>query len=155
MIRQLPAVVRPVPADIGEARSLADRLSGDPADWLPDPARRRGPDRWSIALAAGPFHRSVACSVGTAWRTGEEELWRRVSWTPEAEPSDLVPLRAMLPSFDGQVGVRSDADGCALVLRGTYEPPGGVIGAAADATALHAVAAITAARFLDGIIRRL
>lgn len=150
MRRQL-LVRRPVPTDLAWADAV---FSGDPGAWLPDPARPRGLDCWTVDLGAGPATRSVTCRVGGVWRTGDG-TWRSLRWRPEAEPDDLVPVPNGLPGFHGEVGL-VDRDGSPeLLLRGYYSPPGGWLGSLADVTVMRTIAPATGRRFLDDIAERL
>jgi hypothetical protein len=138
----------------GSHAALADRLAGDPGRWLPEPARQRGLERWTVALAAGPAHRPVSCHVDTPWRIGEA-VWRSVTWDPVDDPDDMVPVARALPVFRGEVGVRPDESGVAIVLRGSYTPPAGGLGTVADAAGLRRVAEATIEWFLDEVTSRL
>jgi len=118
------------------------------------PARRRGINRWTIELAAGPVSRSVACQVGSVWRV-DDTIWRSVSWQPQPERADLVAVNRLLPTFRSELGLRTHRDILSLTLRGAYAPPAGRLGAAADAAALHRVAQHTGERFLADVAIRL
>lgn len=139
----------------GDARVLAGRLAGDPETWLPAPARRRGMDHWSVDLAAGPLHRRVACRVGAVWMV-RDGVWRTLTWGPAAQRQDPVAVDHALPTFRGELGVTTTGDGEAtVVLAGVYQPPVGVLGAAADAVLLHKVAETTAEWFVREVVRAL
>lgn len=138
----------------GDPEVLRHRLSADPQAWLPAPARPRGVDRWTVDLAAGRFHRRVACRVGMVWVVGQA-LWRSVSWEPVDEPDEVVFVGRFLPTFDGKLLLTVDDGGAALVLEGTYAPPAGWFGAVADRAAFHTVADTTAMWFLRSVAARL
>lgn len=74
-----------------------------------------------------------------------DEPWS-LHWHPQGGP---------YPDFDGQLTVRADEDysSCALELRGTYEPPGGIAGAAFDAIVGSRIATATARELLTAIGR--
>ena len=69
-------------------------------------------------------------------------------WHPQSGP---------FPDFEGELTVRADEDytSAALELRGNYEPPGGVAGAAFDAIVGSRLASATARELLGEIGRRL
>jgi len=138
----------------GSGRELMTRLTADPADWLPDPARRRGIDRWTVDLVAGPLTRSVACRVGSVWRAGDA-VWRSIVWEPQPERGDAVALDKLLPVFHGRLRLKAIGDHAKLILDGSYAPPASFIGAVADALALHHVAQTTAEHFVTDVVRSL
>lgn len=140
-----------VPTDLAWADAV---FSADPGAWLPDPARPRGADCWTVGVGPGPVTRSVACRVGTVWRTADG-TWRSIRWHPEDEPGDLAPVPGGLPTFQGELGLLEREGDPELVLRGFYRPPGGWLGGLADVTVLRTVAPATARRFLDDIAGRL
>lgn len=139
----------------GDVRGAVLRFAGDPGEWLPGPARRRGADTWTVTLAAGAVHRSVAVDVGALWWVGEGQLWRAVTWRPAPSAADPLPVAALLPSFRGELGLRVGAQAVTLELAGFYDPPGGRVGAAADRAAGHRVASSTARRFCDTVLANL
>lgn len=121
----------PIP---GDARDVRAAFVGDPGAWLPDPARAEDGERWEIRLSAGPASRHVLAAVGPPWDLGEV-TWRQLSW----EPHEDTALHRLLPAFDGEIGFRPDGTGT-LIIQGQYSPPGGSLGQAIDALALHRVA---------------
>lgn len=125
----------------------------DPARWLPD-ARRDG-DAWTIVLRAGALSRVVRVAVGAPWQAGDT-TWRTLSWDPVPVRSEPVPMERLLPTLDGELGLHRDPGGrTTLVLDARYRPPGGALGAAVDAMALHRVARDTVERFLGEVGPRL
>lgn len=133
---------QPLPAD-----GVPDgALDAAPPLWLPPPVEPLPHGAYRVVLRAGPASRPVSCRVGVAWRDGAV-TWRPLEWTP-----DGGVLNPLLPAFVGEVGLLDDAS---LVLTGSYRPPLGALGAAADAAGLRRVAETTARRFLDGVARRL
>jgi hypothetical protein len=136
---------------VGEADGLVAAFEGDPSAWLPE-GRREGPDRWAFTVRAGAFHRPVSALIGHPWRAGQT-LWRTVSWDPLPGDREPISLDRFLPSLDGELGLHLEADGGGgtLVLDARYRPPGGMVGAAVDAVALHRVARHTADRFLEHV----
>ena len=58
----------------------------------------------------------------------------------------------MLPALDGELGIHVEESGRAtLVLDARYLPPGGLLGVAVDAVALHRLARQTGQRFLEDV----
>lgn len=141
-------LTHPLPAEATAATAV---FRGDPAVWLPEPVERRpGAGRWLLYPGAGPVGVAVDAQIGEAWTDGTA-TWRLARWEPSGGWS-----AEHLPEFDGDVGVRALPDGtAALVLRGRYRPPHGIVGAAADRPVLHRVAAATADDFLGAMGQRL
>lgn len=133
------------------ADSATAVFRGDAGLWLPEPVERRpGPSRWLLYPGTGPVGVAVDARVGEAWGDGPT-TWRLLRWEPSGGWS-----AEHLPAFDGDVGVRALPDAVAsLVLRGSYRPPHGLVGAAADRLVLHRVATATAQGFLEAVGRRL
>lgn len=134
----------------GDPSVARRRFAGDPAAWLPTPARWRGERAWIVSLEAGPVARNVVCRIGPPWTIGSER-WRSVTWQPVPAHDDLLPVDRGLPSLVGELGLVSDGDDTRLVLRAAYQPPAGRLGAAFDAAALGQVAKRTAGRFLEHV----
>jgi hypothetical protein len=132
----------------GEVTGLIRAFEGDPRLWLPS-ARREGADAWLMTVRAGSFSRTVRATVGNPWRSGPT-YWRSVSWDPAPGERDSVPLERFLPSLDGELGLHTGETGgsSTLVFDARYLPPGGPLGAAMDAVALHRVARHTVERFV-------
>ncbi len=76
-----------------------------------------------------------------------DQPWR-LHWKPKAGP---------YPEFDGELTVRADEnyETSQLELRGSYRPPGGVLGAAFDATIGRRIATVTAQALLERIASEL
>lgn len=144
-------VFLPLPHD----REAADLLVAPPDRWLPEGSVVGGPDVWSVPLRGAVLQRSVACTVGPPWRTGDG-VWRALSWGPLPEEGDVAPMERLLPSFRGELGVAQvHRSGPSLVLAGTYEVPAGAVGELVDAVMLRRVAQRTGTGFLIGISRNL
>jgi hypothetical protein len=120
---------------------------GDPGAWLPVPARRRGGERWTVTLRAGPLSRSVACTVGPVWEVAGT-AWRRLGWQPESERGDPLPVAGLLPVLDGEIGLARENGRVVLLINGTYTPPVGILGKILDRLAGRRVAHATARAFL-------
>jgi hypothetical protein len=141
----------PVP---GDPRAVATAFGADPLRWLPQ-GRREGPGRFLLVLHAGALARTVRGRVGQPWKAGATQ-WRSIVWDPIGDPSDASPGDRFLPSFDGELGLHVQRGGrTTLILDGRYRPPGGTLGAAADAALLHRVARGTTERFLEDVAARL
>ena len=134
----------------GSAGALTAAFATDPADWLPEAS----PDQ-SGSLAfdvhAGSLSRRVRARIGLAWHVTRTS-WRSVSWEPVTVTDEQTSVSRMLPALDGELGIHVDESGRAtLVLDARYQPPGGLLGAAADAVALHRLARQTGQRFLEDV----
>jgi hypothetical protein len=84
------------------------------------------------------------------------------SIVPRHKPGDLVPHYAVTwesesggpyPTFSGDLAIENseDYDSFYLVLKGTYEPPLGAVGAAFDAVVGHRIAEASARNLLSTI----
>jgi hypothetical protein len=134
-------------------QAAAALLDGDPASWLPLPAREAG-DLWLVELCAdgalpGPMAGHEAeVAVGPADHS-PAGLTRTVSWRSAQLPS-LVPMLAadleLAPLEDGI---------SRLALVGTYRPPLSVVGSVADRLHGHRVAEACARRFVLDVAGRL
>lgn len=141
-------VLLPVDLDLDEAA-----LCGDPAGWLPPPARPQGLGVHRTRLHVGPLHHDVDLHVGAPWQDGSA-TWRALTWVPTGGPTDPVAPAHGLPTFAGELGLlrRPTPDRPAgLVLSGTYEAPGGIVGATLDRVGLHRVARATLLALLEHI----
>jgi hypothetical protein len=134
----------------GDAEQLTVAFRGDPAGWLPELTRPgERPHEWQVYVWGGQLGVLVDLTLGGPVHR-DAVTWRMARW----EPGPPRPLR--VPSFDGDLGLRSEPDGSAtLVLRGRYQPPGGVLGRAADRLVLHRLARATAHQLLADIAARL
>lgn len=146
MVRELRAFQ---PLD-GDAAALVAAFSSDPRAWLPT-ARRRPEGGWRMTVHGASWSREVHAMIGQAW-TVTRTTWRSLSWEPVNVSGDAAMLDRMLPPLDGELGIHVDESGRAtLVLDARYLPPGGLLGAAADAVALHRLARRTGRRLLQDI----
>ncbi len=135
---------------VGDVVGIEQAFAGDPRRWLPE-ARRDGPTALRILVHAGAFNRHVIATVGAPWRSGGTQ-WRSLSWDPVDDEREALTVDRMLPSFDAELGLtRRHDDELTLVLDGRYAPPGGAVGAAVDAVALHRIARATGGRLLADI----
>ncbi|MBW3577020.1 MAG: hypothetical protein KY462_04640 [Actinobacteria bacterium] len=133
---------------------LVRTLSGDPHEWLPQPATDRGPGHWAVEVRAGPASRLATCMVGEP-HGDEHSVRRHIRWRADPEPEDEHMQRA-LPSFDGYLTLRSrDGDWPELRLEGDYAAPTGSIGAALGPSQQHALAAAAARGFLHDVFAKL
>ncbi len=138
----------------GSPAALLDAFDGDASRWLPV-ARRDGPASYTLSLRAGSLRRRVTAAVGDPWQMGATH-WRSLSWDPVADDGEPAAIDRLLPSLDGELGLHVEPGGrTTLVLDARYQPPGGIIGAAADAVALRRVARATVERFLEDVAAQL
>ncbi|MEX0869643.1 MAG: hypothetical protein WD011_08215 [Nitriliruptoraceae bacterium] len=143
----------------GGINPLLAAFGQDPGRWLPH-ARRDGAQRWTVPLHAGAISRTVIVAVGLPWRAGST-TWRTIAWDPEPEEHDALHVDRFLPSFDGEIGLAvasgtgSTSGSATLIIDGRYAPPGGMLGQALDAVALHRVAQGTVERFLAEVASQL
>jgi len=134
----------------GPADALTAAFASDPSDWLPT-AAPVAEDTWLFAVHAGSLARRVRARIGRPWHVTRTS-WRSVSWEPVRGSDDRTSAHRMLPPLDGEVGIHVDAAGrVTLVLDARYLPPGGLLGAAVDAVALHRLARQTGQRFLQDV----
>ena len=123
----------------GDPDALVTSFLGDPQRWLPS-ARRDGPDTYVFMATARAFARPVRATIGDPWRRGET-CWRSITWDPVDAEGNAGTVDRFLPSLDGELGLHVTGAGqVTLVLDARYRPPGGAVGAAADAIALGRVA---------------
>lgn len=151
----MPRSVRTFLPVVGDPVALATAFDGDPARWLPG-ARRDGQDRFVLALRAGSLTRTVRATIGAPWRAGATR-WRALSWDPiSTEDGEPAPVDRLLPSLDGELGLHAQSGGrTTLLLDARYRPPGGALGGAMDAVAMHRLARGTVERFLEEVTARL
>lgn len=134
----------------GSAGALSAAFTADPGAWLPD-ATADTTGGWIFAVHAGSLARRVRAIVGQPWHVTRTS-WRSVSWEPVNGTDDQTSVNRMLPPLDGELGIHVDESGRAtLVLDARYLPPGGFLGAAVDAVALHRLARQTGQRFLEDV----
>ena len=140
----------------GPAGALTVAFENDPAEWLPSSAEMTRPadageGTWLIAVHAGSLARRVRATIGRPWHVTRTS-WRSVSWEPATLSDDRTSVNRMLPPLDGELGIHVDERGrVTLVLDARYLPPGGLLGAAVDAVALHRLARQTGQRFLQDV----
>jgi len=134
----------------GSASALSAAFSAAPDAWLPD-ARPDPSGGLVFAVHAGALARRVRARIGQPWHVTRTS-WRSVSWEPVTVTDEQTSVNRMLPALDGELGIHVDASGRAtLVLDARYHPPGGLLGAAFDAVALHRLARQTGQRFLEDV----
>lgn len=133
----------------GDAGTFGAAFEGDAVAWLPS-ASATG-DAVRMTVRAGGVERPVRATLGAPWHAART-TWRALSWEPVAGDADAaVPVRA-LPTLDGELGLHvDDAGRSTLVLDARYQPPGGLLGAAVDAMALHRIARLTGANLLRDV----
>ncbi len=152
----------------GPAGALIAAFTGDPSEWLPTAAvgtadvdidARTDGDlgddgadgTWMCSVHAGSLARRVRATIGRPWHVTRTS-WRSVSWEPVTVSGERTTVNRMLPPLDGELGIHVDRSGRAtLVLDARYIPPGGLLGAAVDAVALHRLARQTGQRFLADV----
>jgi hypothetical protein len=113
-------------------------FQADPTEWLPEPAAATDAG-WLVTLHAGPASWTVTATVGEVVHDRFTHR-RTLAWVPDAAATPHATTTSTLPSFDGHVAVREDADGVEVAVHGTYDIPGGRVGAVLDAAGLHRVA---------------
>ena len=129
-------------------------FTGDPGRWLPA-ARHAGPDRWQLDVTGLGIDRPVEVVIGDAWHVGST-WWRALRWTPLADTGDALAVERLLPSLDAELGLTKGGDaGHTLVLDGSYDPPGGMVGEALDAVALGRLARRTIRGLLAAVAQNL
>jgi hypothetical protein len=139
----------------GAPEALVDAFVGDPARWLPAAHADDRPGDWLLRVRAGSLSRQVRARVGDPWTAGTTR-WRTLAWDPEPNPDEHLRLDRFLPTFDGELGLHADDAGrVTLILDARYRPPGGTLGAAVDAVALHRVAKGSIERLLEDLGARL
>lgn len=136
----------------GDRDALERVFTGDPTTWLP--ALDGQADGRHLVVHAGALSRTVVATVGDPWKAGDTR-WRSLSWTPAPDDAERDPLGRVLPALDGELALHLDEGRLTLALEARYEPPGGPLGAAADALALHRIARATVERLLVDIGRGL
>jgi hypothetical protein len=146
MVRELRAFQ---PLD-GPSDALVAAFTGDAASWLPD-ATPRPDGGWLMLVHGASWSREVHAVLGEPW-TVTRSTWRSLSWEPVSVAGDAATVNRMLPQLDGELGIHVDESGRAtLIVDARYLPPGGFLGAAADAVALNRLARGTAQRLLQDI----
>jgi len=134
----------------GRAGALVEAFTGDPETWLPESEADREAGR-IVTLHAGSLARRVRVRIGDTWQVTRTS-WRSISWEPVNVSEEQTSVNRFLPALDGELGIHVDeADRATLVLDARYLPPGGLLGAAVDAVALHRLARQTGQRFLEDV----
>ncbi len=137
---------------VGEFSKLRAALREGPDNWMPGPFED-GTERITEMCADTPF--------------GRLSRYARVEIGPAEQPADevIVPIswqsledEDLFPTFFGELRLVRVADGRSqLRVQGHYAPPGGVIGQAADAVVMNAIAKATVEDFVQrvaGILAR-
>ena len=131
---------------IGQFVHLADALIEGPDNWMP--GMFESPTAKITELEAdtpfGLLSRSVPIELGPVQRSDD------VATVPIRWHS--LDSEALFPVFDGQLRLQRIADGRSrLELKGSYKPPGGIVGRAADAIVMHSVAEATVEDFVHRV----
>jgi hypothetical protein len=101
-----------------------------------------GPLALTLSVPGAELVKEVVVSYGAAVDPMHfDEPWA-IHWQPKA---------GLYPEFDGELTVRADETYASsqLELRGSYRPPGGVVGAAFDAALGNRIARATAQALLE------
>ena len=134
----------------GPATELSATFCADPFAWLPG-EHIAGEDIWVLTAHAGSLSRAVRLQIGQPWHV-TRTAWRAIGWEPIADREDPASVQRTLPALDGDLGLHVDETGrSTLILDARYSPPGGLLGAAADAVALNRLARMTGQRFLQDV----
>lgn len=131
---------------IGEYNKLRDALLEGPANWMPG-MHESATAKITELEADTPFGRLARYAR------------MKVASTQIEKDEIVVPLmwhslegEALFPTFEGRLRLYRTRDGSnRLELDGHYAPPGGVLGSAADAAAMYAVAQATIEDFVERI----
>ena len=131
---------------IGEYDKLRDALLEGPANWMPG----------MYESATGKITKLEA---DTAFGRLARYARMKVAGAHVEKEAVVVPItwrslegQALLPTFEGRLRLYRVPDGTnQLELEGHYAPPGGVLGRAADAAAMYAVAQATVEDFVERI----
>jgi hypothetical protein len=141
---------RPVATDPWPA---IEQFLREPTHWAPLPATRLSDGRTLTTVHLGPLLHRVALTVGEPWSL-PDAVSRPLAWQP-CDANGVPTHERMLPGFDGRLTLRHEADVIHMVLEGTYVPPGGALGAAADRLVLHRSGEATARTLVEDIVTRL
>ena len=108
----------------------------------PAASGQAGPLTLTLALPGVELAKQVVVTYGSAVDPMHFDQPWHTHWKPESGP---------YPEFDGELTVRADEDweSALLELKGTYEPPGGVLGAAFDWGVGSRIASATAQALLE------
>jgi hypothetical protein len=131
---------------IGEYDKLRDALLEGPANWMPG-MYESGTGKITeleADTAFGHLARYVRVKVAGA-HVDKEAVVVPITWR-------ALEGQALFPTFEGRLRLYRVPDGAnQLKLDGHYAPPGGVLGRAADAAAMYAVAQATVEEFVERI----
>lgn len=141
---------RPLTADPWPA---VERFREPPGAWAPAPARVLPDGRVLATVRVGPLSHLVALDVGRPWML-PDAVSRPLRWSPCKDDGTPVHDR-VLPGFDGRITLRHGEREIRLILEGSYVPPAGPLGAAADRVAMHHAGETTARTLLDDVATRL
>jgi len=131
---------------IGEFNQLRAALTGGPSNWVPGP--QESETATVVELSAdtplGRLSHYARLEMGPP-ELGEEQVILPISW-------EALEGEAFLPTLYGELRLQRVGDGRSqLELRGFYAPPMGVIGQAADAVVMNAVAKATVEDFIQRV----
>lgn len=101
-----------------------------------------GPLRLTLPLSSASLVKDVVVTYEAAIDPMRFDQPWRVRWAPKAGP---------YPKFDGELTVRADEnyETSQLELKGSYRPPGGILGAAFDRALGERIASATAQALLE------
>lgn len=134
----------------GPATELSVAFCADPFAWLPG-EHIAGEDIWVLKAHAGSLSHDVRLQIGQPWHV-TRTAWRAIGWEPITDREAPASVQRTLPALDGDLGLHVDESGrSTLILDARYRPPGGLLGAAADAVALNRLARMTGQRFLQDV----
>jgi hypothetical protein len=131
---------------IGEYDKLRDALLEGPANWMP-------------GLYESATGKITELEAGTPFGRLARYARMKVASAQIEKDEIVVPLtwhslegNALFPTFEGRLRLYRIPDGSnRLELDGHYVPPGGVLGRAADAAAMYAVAQAT----IEALVERI
>lgn len=131
---------------VGEFSKLRAALSEGPGNWMPGPFED-GTERITELCADTPFgrlSRYARVKIGPS-ELQDGEVIVPLSWQ-SLEDEDLFP------TFLGELRLLRVAYGRSqLTVQGYYAPPGGIVGQAADAVVMNAIAKATVEDFVQRV----
>lgn len=141
LVRQVRRIRAPHRAVESVLAGLGSEVSG-----VAEGAYRRGEAfRQRLEATPGLPAKDVLMSVGTA-RIRSDGAAFPVTWRATGPTS-------IFPKMEADVVVAPEGDDCSLVVfEGSYDPPFGMIGSAADRLGLNRVAELTVASWFDGFV---
>lgn len=131
---------------IGEHDKLRDALLEGPANWMPGMYESATGKITELEAdtAFGRLARYARMKIDAA-QVDEDEVVVPITWSS-------LESEALFPTFEGRLRLYRVPGGTSrLELDGHYSPPGGVLGRAADAAAMYAVAQATVEDFVERI----